>query len=108
MLRLDSINAQHPIPILQIYPRSVHLHTQEPSQSIYEAYLHWKQLLRGAVQLNVTTYDLQVLNLLSWLRGVKIHTGCPSLDQVIVGEGIPKASQPSVRGCFKVTVRFSG
>lgn len=60
------------------------------------------------MQLNVTTYDLQVLNLLSWLRGVKIHTGCPSLDQVIVGEGIPKASQLSVRGCFKVTVRFSG
>lgn len=26
----------------------------------------------------------------------------------MVGEGIPKASQPSVRGCFKVTVRFVG
>lgn len=28
--------------------------------------------------------------------------------QVIVGEGIPKASQPRVRGCFSVTVRFRG
>lgn len=35
-------------------------------------------------------------------------TAWPSLVQVIVGDGIPKASQPRVRGCFKVTVRFSG
>lgn len=40
-------------------------------------------------------------------QGEKL-TGWPSLVQVIVGEGIPNASQPRVRGCFKVTVRFSG
>lgn len=35
-------------------------------------------------------------------------TAWSSLVQEIVGDGIPKASQPSVSGCFKVTVRFSG
>lgn len=35
-------------------------------------------------------------------------TAWSSLVQEIVGDGIPKASQPRVRGCFKVTVRFSG
>lgn len=40
--------------------------------------------------------------------GKKKLTEWPSLVQEIVGEGIPKASQPRVRGCFKVTVRFKG
>lgn len=39
MFWLHSVNAQHPIPILQIYPRSVHLHTQESFQYMCEAYL---------------------------------------------------------------------
>ena len=37
-----------------------------------------------------------------------VLTECPSLVQVMDGEGMPKASQPRVSGCFKVTVRFTG
>lgn len=83
MFLLDPVDPQESVPVLQVHPWSVHLDRHQVPSAHPPA--------------GVTTCSHLVA-----------LTARPSLVQVMVGGGIPKASQPRVRGCFKVTVRFWG